>query len=246
MGGHVAKKLGDGILALFGYPQAHENEAERAARASLAIQRALAELNRKNAGTGKPELTARIGLDTGPAVVDAAAEIYGDVANVAARVQALAEPGAVLLTARMQRQVAGLFVVEERGTHTLKGVPEPTALFKLVRASGAGRRIGQRQLTPLIGRQEEVAMLMRRWERARQGDGQLVMIVGEPGVGKSRLLDEFHARLNEIPHSWAEWTCSQLLQNTPLHPLAAWGRFGGADVPAEQRLAPTWRILSRK
>ena len=239
MGGHVAKKLGDGILALFGYPQAHENDAERAARASLAIQRALAELNRKNAGTGKPELTARIGLDSGPAVVDAAAEIYGDVANVAARVQALAEPGAVLLTARTQRQVAGLFVVEERGTHTLKGVPEPTALFKLVRASGAGRRVGQRQLTPLVGREEEIAILMRRWERARQGDGQLVMIVGEPGVGKSRMLDEFHARLNEIPHSWAEWTCSQLLQNTPLHPLTAWGRirFGGADIPAEQRLA---------
>ena len=247
MGGHVAKKLGDGILALFGYPQAHENDAERAARASLAIQRALAELNRKNAGTGKPELTARIGLDTGPAVVDAAAEIYGDVANVAARVQALAEPGAVLLTARMQRQVAGLFVVEERGTHTLKGVPEPTALFKLVRASGAGRRVGQRQLTPLVGREEEIAILMRRWERARQGDGQLVMIVGEPGVGKSRLLDEFHARLNEIPHSWAEWTCSQLLQNTPLHPLTAWGRdrFGGADVPAEQRLADLENTLAQ-
>jgi hypothetical protein len=85
MGGHVAKKLRDGILALFGYPIAEENDAERAARAALAIQRALAELNRKNAGTGKPELAARIGLDTGPAVVDAAGEIYGDVANVAAR-----------------------------------------------------------------------------------------------------------------------------------------------------------------
>ena len=119
-------------------------------------------------------------------MLDAAGEIYGDVANIAARVQALAEPGAVLLTARMQRQVAGLFVVEERGTYTLKGVAEPTALLKLVRASGAGRRIGQRQLTPLIGREEEVAMLMRRWERARQGDGQLVMIVGEPGVVEKR------------------------------------------------------------
>ena len=97
MGGHVAKKLGDGLMALFGYPVAQENDAERAARAALAIQRALAELNRKNAGTGKPALAARIGLETGPAVVDAAGEIYGDVANIAARVQALAEPGAVWL-----------------------------------------------------------------------------------------------------------------------------------------------------
>jgi len=107
MGGHVAKKLGDGLLALFGYPLAHENDVERAVRAALSIQRALHELNRKNAGTGKPELTARIGLETGPAVVDAAGEIYGDVANIAAHVQALAEPGAVLVTARVQQQVAG-------------------------------------------------------------------------------------------------------------------------------------------
>ena len=125
MGGHVAKKLGDGLMSLFGYPVAQENDAERAARAALAIQRALAELNRKNAGAGKPELAARIGLETGPVVVDAAGEIYGDVANIAARVQALAEPGAVLVTARVQRQVAGLFVAEERGSHALKGVPEP-------------------------------------------------------------------------------------------------------------------------
>ena len=128
-GGHVAKKLGDGLLALFGYPVAQENDFERAARAALSIQRALAELNRKNAGTGKPELKARIGLETGLAVVDAAREIYGDVANIAARVQALAEPGAVLVTARVQRQVAGLFVAEERGTHTLTGLKEPVTLF---------------------------------------------------------------------------------------------------------------------
>jgi class 3 adenylate cyclase len=128
MGGHVAKKLGDGLMCLFGYPLAHENDAERAARAALAVQRALAELNRKNAGTAKPEFVARIGLESGQAVLDASGEIYGDVANIAARVQALAEPGAVLVTARVQRQVAGLFVAEERGTQTLKGVPEPTAL----------------------------------------------------------------------------------------------------------------------
>ncbi len=239
MGGHVAKKLGDGLMVLFGYPLAQENDAERAARAALAIQRALAELNRKNAGSGKPELRARIGLDTGPAVMDAAGEIYGDVANVAARVQALAEPGAVVVTARVQRQVAGLFVAEERGSHQLKGVPEPVTLLRLIRASGGGRRSEQRHLTPLVGREEEVAMLMRRWERARQGDGQLVLIVGEPGLGKSRLIEEFHARLRETPHSWVEWSCSQLLQNTPLHPIAEWSRlrFGGADVPAERRLA---------
>ena len=156
MGGHVAKKLGDGLMCLFGYPLAHENDAERAARAALSIQRALTDLNRKNAGTAKPELVARIGLESGAAVLDASGEIYGDVANIAARVQALAEPGAVLVTARVQRQIAGLFVAEECGTHTLKGVPEPTALFRLVRASGGGRRSGQRQLTPLVGRADEI------------------------------------------------------------------------------------------
>jgi class 3 adenylate cyclase len=181
MGGHVAKKLGDGLMCFFGYPVAQENDAERAARAALAIQRALADLNRKNAGSGKPELVARIGLETGPAVVDATGEIYGDVANIAARVQSVAEPGTVLVTGRVQRQIAGLFIAEERGSHALKGVLERTPLFRLVRASGGGRRSGTRQLTQLVGRDDEIAMLVRRWERARQGDGQLVMIVGEPG-----------------------------------------------------------------
>ena len=89
-------------------------------------------------------------------------------------------------------------------------------------------------------------MLMRRWERARQGDGQLVLIVGEPGLGKSRLIEEFHGRLRDTPHTWFEWSCSQLLQNTPLHPIAEWGRqrFGGADVSAEQRLADLENTLA--
>ena len=122
-------------------------------------------------------------------VVDAAAEIFGEAPNIAARVQVLAEPGAVLATARVQRQVAGLFVAEGPGTHTLKGVPEPVTMFRLVRASGGGRRAGSRHLTRLVGREEEIAILMRRWERARQGDGQLVLIIGEPGLGKSRLIE---------------------------------------------------------
>ena len=247
MGGHVAKKLGDGLMALFGYPAAHENDAERAARAGLSIQLALGEINRKNACSGKPPLNARIGIETGPVVVDAAGEVYGDAPNTAARVQALADPGAVLITARVQRQIAGLFVAEDRGPQDLKGVPEPVTLFQLVRASGGGRRAAQRHLTPLVGREEEIAMLSRRWERARRGDGQLVLIVGEPGLGKSRLIEEFHARLRDTPHTWTEWSCSQLLQNTPLHPIAEWGRqrFGGADVPAERRFADLENSLAQ-
>jgi class 3 adenylate cyclase len=115
MGGKVAKKLGDGLMALFGYPVAQENDAERAVRAALAILRSLTGLNRKNEGSSKPALAARIAIDTGSVVIDAAGEIFGDVPNVAARAQGLAEAGSVLVTARVQRQIAGLFVVEERG-----------------------------------------------------------------------------------------------------------------------------------
>ena len=162
MGGKVAKKLGDGLMALFGYPVAQENDAERAVRAALAIQRSFTELNRKNEATGKPALAARIAIESGPVVVEASGEIFGDVPNIAARAQAQAEPGSGVVTTRVQRQVAGLFVAEERGNHQFKGVPEPVMLFRIVRGSGGGRRAGQRHLTPLVGRDEELAMLMRR------------------------------------------------------------------------------------
>ena len=236
MGGKVTKKQGDGLMALFGYPVAQENDAERAARAALAIQRSLAELNRKNAGSGKPALAARIAIDSGRWWSKRQARFSATRPTSRRAPRRWPSRATVVVTARVQRQIAGLFVAEERGSHELKGVPEPVTLFRLVRASGGGRRAGQRHLTPLVGRDEEIAMLMRRWERARQGDGQLVLIVGEPGLGKSRLIEEFHARLRETPHTWVEWSCSQLLQNTPLHPIAEWGRqrFGGADVPAEQ------------
>lgn len=239
MGGTVARKQGDGLMALFGYPTAHENDSERAARAALAIQRAIADLNRANVGRARPTLLARIGIETGPVVVDEAHEIFGDAPNVASRLQAVAEPGAIMITGQVQRQTAGLFVAEERGAHLLKGLKEAVTLFRLVRASGTGRRSSQRMPTPLVGRDEELSMLMRRWERARDGEGQLVLIVGEPGIGKSRLIEEFHARLADTPHTWVEWNCLQLLQNTPLHPVAEWARqrFGGAEVPSERRLA---------
>ena len=237
LGGHVLKKLGDGLMALFGYPTAQENDAERALRAALAIQRALADLNARNTRAGAPELAARIGLDSGPVLVDATGEVFGEAPNVAARVQALADPGAVLVTAAVQRQVAGLFVAEDKGAHALRGVPAPVELYRIVSAS-SGRPARAWTPTRLVGREEELDLLGQRWERARKGEGQLALVVGEPGIGKSRLIQEFRARLGGTPHTFVEWSSSQLLQNTPLHPLAEWGRqrFGGSETPADQRL----------
>src|SRR3984957_10957339 len=140
IGGHVLKKLGDGLMALFGYPHAQENDAERGVRAALTIQRALVEINARNASSGAPELQARIGLDSGQVVVEATGEVFGDGPNIAARVQGAAEPGSILVTAAGQRQTAGLFVAEERGQHELKGVSAPMTLYRVVRASGGGRR----------------------------------------------------------------------------------------------------------
>jgi class 3 adenylate cyclase/tetratricopeptide (TPR) repeat protein len=239
LGGHVLKRLGDGLMALFGYPSAQENDAERAVRAALAIQRALSEINASNAARGAPRLSARIGLESGPVVVESAGEVFGDAPNIAARVQALAEPGSALITRSVLRQVAGLFIVEELGARELKGVSEPVQLFRIVREGCRGRRGAGRTLAPFVGREEELDLLTRRWERARAGEGQFVLIVGEAGLGKSRLIEEFHARLAETRHTWSEWNASQLLQNTPLHPLAEWARqrFGGADAPADKRFA---------
>ena len=172
-------------------------------------------------------------------MVEAIGEVFGDSPNVAARVQSAAEPGSILISAAVQRQVAGLFVAEDRGAHELRGVSEPVTLYRIVRASGGGRRGGARALTPLVGREEELDLLSRRWERARSGEGQLALVVGEPGIGKSRLIEEFRTRLGETPHTWVEWSSSQLLQNTPLHPVAEWGRlrFGGADASDGRPLA---------
>ena len=238
-GGHVAKKLGDGVMALFGYPRAQENDAERAARAGLTLLRALEDLNAANAGRGLPSLAARIGLDSGRVVVNSTGEVFGDAPNLAARAQSAAEPGTMLVTAAVQRQVAGLFVVEDKGPRELKGVPGLPVLYRIVRPSGGGRRASARTQTPLVGRDDDLGALLKRWRRATAGDGQFVQIIGEPGLGKSRLMDEFRGRLAETPHSWIEWTASQLLQNTALHPLGEWGkrRFGGAEVAPELRRA---------
>jgi AAA ATPase domain/Adenylate and Guanylate cyclase catalytic domain len=216
-------------------------------RAALAIQRSLTELNRKNEGTGKQALAARIAIDLGPVVLDATGEIFGDVPNVAARAQALAEPGSVVVTARVQRQMAGLFVVEERGSHELKGVPEPVMLYRIVRASGAGRRAGQRHLDATRrsrGRTRDADAALGASASGRRAAGACRR---RTRVGQARLIEEFHTRLREVPHTWVEWSSSQLLQNTPLHPLAEWGRmrFGGPDVSVEQRLADLENTLAQ-
>ena len=132
----------------------------------------------------------------------------------------------MLVTATVRQQVAGLFIVKEKGPHELKGVPGAPTLYWIVRASGGrragarvytasgGRRAGARVYTPLIGREDDLGVLLKRWERARAGEGQFIQIVGEPGLGKSRLVEEFRNRLAETPHSWVEWDGLAIVQNT--------------------------------
>ena len=140
-GGHVAKYLGDGVMAYFGWPEAHDNDAERAARAGLAILDAISKLNEQPA---RPKLAARIGIDSGAVVVGAGAgkdaDVFGDAPNIAARVQAAAEPGTVVITDATHRLVSGLFVVEDRGAQALKGIERPVQLYRVVRPSGVRGR----------------------------------------------------------------------------------------------------------
>ena len=191
-------------------------------RAALAIQRALAELNARNARSGAPELSARIGLETGSVVVDATGEVFGEAPNVAARVQAAAEPGTVLVTASVQRQTAGLFVVEDKGAHELKGVLAPVALYRIVRASGGGRRGGARALTPLVGREDELALLTRRWSRALEGEGQFVP-------------DRRRARHRQV-------ASDRGVPRKTRRDAAHLGRVGGLAAPAEHAPAPDRRM----
>ena len=239
-GGHVAKNLGDGALVYFGYPHAQENDAERALRAGLALLDAIAAQSLALTARNAPELAVRIGIHTGPVVLSEDAELYGEVPNIAARVQAAAEPGMVLITSDVHRLVAGLFVVSDRGLQTLKGVAEPVGLFQVIRASGAGRRRATARLaTPFVGREEELRLLDSRWGRALAGQGQLVLVVGEAGLGKSRLTEQFQSRLAEVPHTWVEFVCSQLLQNTPFHPFVDFAkrRLEEKESAPEDRLA---------
>ena len=223
-GGHVAQYLGDGVMAFFGYPEAHDNDAERAARAGLAIQEAITKLNEHPA---RPKLAARVGIDSGTVVVGAGADkdtdVFGDTPNIAARVQAAAEPGTVLITDAVHRLVSGLFVVEDRGTPALKGIERPVPLYRVVQPSAVRGRLeaaaAARGLTPFVGREDELRSLIHRWERTLDGEGQVALIIGEAGIGKSRLVQRFHEQIAGTPHTWVEAAAAPFFQNTPFYPI---------------------------
>jgi class 3 adenylate cyclase len=180
-------------MAYFGWPAAHDNDAERAARAGLAIIDAIARLNEQSR---RARLSARVGIDSGAVVVGKGAgqdaDVFSDTPNIAARVQAAAEPDTVTITDAVHRLVSGLFVVEDRGAQELKGIERPIQLYRVIRPSGMRGRLAAaaavRGMTPFIGRDDELHLLLNRWERVREGEGQVVTIIGEAGIGKSRLV----------------------------------------------------------
>jgi class 3 adenylate cyclase len=224
-GGEVVRYIGDGIMAFFGYPVAHDNDAERAARAGLAILDGISQLNQQPT---HPKLAVRIGIDSGPVVVGTGAgqavDAFGDAANIAARVQATAEPQTVVMTGATHRLISGLFVVEDRGAQTLKGIEEPVQLCRVVRPSGMRGRfeaaVAAGGLTPFVGREDELRTLMNRWERVREGEGQVVTIVGEAGIGKSRLVRQFREQIASDSHTWLECATTPFFQNTPFYAVA--------------------------
>ncbi len=226
-GGYVAKCLGDGLMAYFGWPEAHDNDCERAARAGLAIVEGVAALNNRDAKRDRPRLSVRVGIDTGNVVISKGAgsdsEVFGDTANIASRVQSSADPDTVLVSASVNRLISGLFVVMERGTHQLKGIPQPIEMYRIVKLSGARNRLAAsvvRGLTPFVGRAEEMALLWNRWQRASDGEGQVVLISGEAGIGKSRLVRQFRKQLAQTSHLWLECAGAPYFQNTPFYPIA--------------------------
>jgi class 3 adenylate cyclase/tetratricopeptide (TPR) repeat protein len=218
-GGYVAQYLGDGVMAYFGWPVAHENDAERAARAGLAVLEGVAKLNQQST---YPKISVRVGIDSGVVVVGAGAgkdaDVFGETPNIAARVQTAAAPDTVQITSATYRLLSGLFLIEERGAQELKGITNPVELYRVLHPSGVrGRLATVRGLTPFVGREEELRLLLSRWERVRDGAGQLVLVAGEAGIGKSRLVAEFHDRIRDASHIWMESAGEQFFQSSPFH-----------------------------
>jgi class 3 adenylate cyclase/tetratricopeptide (TPR) repeat protein len=221
-GGHVAKYLGDGVLAYFGWPQAQEDQAERAVHAGLEAISATNDLT----AVGR-RLAARVGIATGLVVVgDLAGEtdaIAGETPNLAARLQALAQAGEVVIGPTTQRLVTGAFDVRDLGSHSLKGFADPVGAWRVVAARASESRFESTHatgLTPLVGRQQELALLRDRWRRARAGDGQVVLLSGDGGIGKSRLLVALGDEIREAPHIRIQFQCSPYHTDSAFHPFA--------------------------
>jgi class 3 adenylate cyclase/predicted ATPase len=241
-GGFVAKYMGDGVLVYFGYPEAHEDDAERAARAGLAVIDAVGRL-----ATLEP-LNVRIGIATGLVVVGdligagAAQErgVVGETPNLAARLQALARPGTLVVADSTRRQIGTLFEIEDLGPQPLTGFAEPQPAWRVVGESGVVSRFEALRsgTTPLVGRDEELDLLLRRWQQAKSGEGRVVLVSGEPGIGKSRLTAALSQRIESEPHTRMRYFCLPHHQDSALFPfivqLERAARFARADTPDER------------
>src|SRR5450631_550398 len=223
-GGFVAKYMGDGVLVYFGYPQAHEDDAERAVRAGLQLVTAVGDLKTHAA------LQTRVGIATGVVVVGdligsgASQEqaIVGDTPNLAARLQGVAEPNSVVIAESTRKLVGGLFELEDLGSQELKGISGPSPAWAALRpASVEGRfeAMHASGLTDLVGREEELDLLLRRWSKAKSGEGQVVLLSGEAGIGKSRLTAALLERLATEPHTRLRYFCSPQHTDSAFYPI---------------------------
>jgi len=251
-GGFVAKYMGDGVLVYFGYPQAHEDDAERAVRAGLELVQGGGGLK-----SGAP-LQTRVGIATGLVVVGdligsgEAQErgIVGETPNLAARLQSIAEPNTVVIAESTRKLLGNLFDLQDLGTQELKGVSGLVQSWAALRPSSVESRFEalRAATTPLIGRDEEVALLMNRWEQAKGGDGQVVLISGEPGIGKSRLAETIVERLAAEPHIRLRYFCSPHHQDSALHPVISQleraAKFQREDT-TQQKLEKLEALLSK-
>jgi len=221
--GFVAKYMGDGVLIYFGYPQAHEDDAERAVRAGLAVIEAVGRL------PARQDLRVRLGIATGIAVVgdligEGAAQergVVGETPNLAARLQAMAQPGTLVIAESTRRQIGGLFEIEDLGPRPLAGFDEPQRAWRVIGDSGVLSRFEalRSEATPLVGREEELELVLRRWQQAKSGEGRVVLISGEPGIGKSRLTAELSERIASEPHTRLRYFCSPHHQDSALYPF---------------------------
>ena len=222
--GFVAKYMGDGVLIYFGYPRAHEDDAERAVRAGLG---AIAAVSRLDAGFVK--LQARVGIATGLAIVgdligEGSAQeqsVVGETPNLAARLQAVASPGSLVIGAGTRQQIGELFDLEDLRPQHLAGFTEPQRTWRVLGESGEVSRFEALRsgTTPLVGRDEEVAVLLRRWERAKTGEGRVVLISGEPGIGKSRLTVSLSEGIGTEPYTRLRYFCSPHHQDSAFYPF---------------------------